>query len=53
MFKDRLWAARCDSELRNHFMGHKCKEPPYGFGWSQEMKLEVLEKIAVKPPAVV
>jgi hypothetical protein len=40
MFKDRLRAARCDSELRNHLMGHKCKEPPYGFGWSLEMKLE-------------
>jgi hypothetical protein len=31
-------------------MGHKCKEPPYGFGWPLEIKLEVLTRIAFVPP---
>ena len=53
MFKDRLRAARCDSELRNHLMGHKWTEPPYGFGWPLAMKAEILNRIALKPPGSV
>jgi len=49
-FKDRLRQARVEDELKDFLMGHKTEQPEYGFGYSLEVKAEVLKGIAFRPP---
>jgi integrase len=49
-FKDRLRQARVEDELKDYLMGHKTDQPEYGFGYSLEVKADVLKGIAFRPP---
>jgi len=49
-FKDRLRQARAEDELKDYLMGHKTDQPEYGFGYSLEVKADVLKGIAFRPP---
>lgn len=50
-FKDRLTAAKCQDSMIEGLMGHADDHPKYGSGPSLDLKLEVLQAIAFKPPA--
>jgi len=50
-FKDRLIAAKCQDSMIEALMGHADDHPKYGEGPPLAMKLEVLQRIAFKPPA--
>lgn len=49
-FKDRLVAAEAPDSLIDALMGHKTYKPKYGKGPSLELKLKVLQRIALRPP---
>lgn len=52
-FKDRLIAAKCEDSMIEALMGHADDHPKYGSGPPLELKLEVLQRIAFKPPGFV
>ncbi|WP_237151860.1 tyrosine-type recombinase/integrase [Oryzibacter oryziterrae] len=52
-FEDRLTAINAPDKIIAVFMGHKHYRPKYGVGPSLALKLEWLEKIALRPPAAV
>lgn len=51
-FKDRLVAAKCQDSMIESLMGHADDHPKYGEGPALGLKLEVLQRIAFRPPIV-
>jgi integrase len=51
-FKDRLIALKEQDSMIEALMGHADDHPKYGAGPSLELKLEVLQRIAFRPPRV-
>jgi integrase len=51
-FKDRLIEQGCQDSMIEGLLGHSDDHPKYGSGPSLKLKLEVMKKIAFKPPKV-
>lgn len=49
-FKDRLRAAKVDTEMRDELMGHSHKAFKYGAGFSLQDKQAALQSISLPPP---